>query len=50
VVEIPCLPVYFFITSNTDKEIIAGALTKAVGRPVDIELVPLETDSEDIPF
>ncbi len=42
VVEIPCSPGYLLFLSDTDKKIIAGALTEAVGRPVDIELVPLE--------
>lgn len=41
VVEIPCSQDYLLIVSDTDKKIIAGALTEVVGRPVDIELVPL---------
>lgn len=41
VVEIPCSQDYLLIVSDTDKKIIAEALTEVVGRPVDIELVPL---------
>lgn len=48
VVEIPCA--HLSLVSDTDRKIIADALTKAVGESVDIELVPQSSDSESIPF
>ena len=46
VVEIPCSPSYFSMILDSDKKIIADALTQAVGKPVKIELVVLDTVSE----
>ena len=46
VVEIPCSPSYFSMILDSDKKIIADALTQAVGKPVKIELVALDTVPE----
>ena len=46
VVEIPCSPSYLSIIGDSEKKIIADALTQAVGKPVKIELVALDTVSE----
>ena len=45
-VEIPCSPSYFSMILDSDKKIIADALTQAVGKPVRIELVALDTVPE----
>jgi DNA polymerase-3 subunit gamma/tau len=54
VVEIPCSPSYLSMIGDNDKKIIADTLTQVVGKPVKIELVPLDTvpepaASEDVP-
>ncbi|RKU38270.1 DNA polymerase III subunit gamma/tau [Candidatus Poribacteria bacterium] len=46
VVEIACLPSSFPIIMDDDKKIITEALTRAVGEPVKIELVVLDTVPE----